>query len=418
MTTLTSDQREIQALARQFADAEIAPRSAEWDRNGGYGRPLLDKLGELGFLGMLVPEEYGGLGLSAGAYLVALEELARGDASVALAVSIHNGPVVRLLTAYGSDAQKERWLPALASGEKVAGFALSEPHAGSDPAVLATQARETAEGWTLGGTKRWVTNGGLADMVCVFARTDAEARGAHVDARAGGPDAAPRTDNAAGQAGSARAAPAIGAFLVETDVEGYRPGRREKTMGLRASETVEVVLEGVRLGADRLVGDRARGLAQALDAIDVGRLGVAAQALGIAQAAMEHAASHAVERRQFGQPIAAFGAVRSKLAVMATRIAASRALLMEAARAWEASPPGPAAATWPAMAKLHASETAAWVTDQAVNVLGGSGFMREFPVERLMRDAKATEIYEGTSEILRMAIGRSVTDRGVDAWQS
>ena len=389
MTTLTSDQREIQALARQFADAEIAPRSAEWDRNGGYGRPLLDKLGELGFLGMLVPEEYGGLGLSAGAYLVALEELARGDASVALAVSIHNGPVVRLLTAHGSDAQKERWLPALASGEKVAGFALSEPHAGSDPAALATQARETAEGWTLDGAKRWVTNGGLADVVCVFARTDAGANGS-----------------------------AIGAFLVETDVEGYRPGRREKTMGLRASETVEVALEGVRLGADRLVGDRARGLAQALDAIDVGRLGVAAQALGIAQAAMEHAASHAVERRQFGQPIAAFGAVRSKLAVMATRIAASRALLMEAARAWEASPAGPAAATWPAMAKLHASETAAWVTDQAVNVLGGSGFMREFPVERLMRDAKATEIYEGTSEILRMVIGRSVTDRGVDAWQS
>ena len=389
MTTLTSDQREIQALARQFADAEIAPRSAEWDRNGGYGRPLLDKLGELGFLGMLVPEEYGGLGLSAGAYLVALEELARGDASVALAVSIHNGPVVRLLTAHGSDAQKECWLPALASGEKVAGFALSEPHAGSDPAALATQARETAEGWTLDGAKRWVTNGGLADVVCVFARTDAGANGS-----------------------------AIGAFLVETDVEGYRPGRREKTMGLRASETVEVALEGVRLGADRLVGDRARGLAQALDAIDVGRLGVAAQALGIAQAAMEHAASHAVERRQFGQPIAAFGAVRSKLAVMATRIAASRALLMEAARAWEASPAGPAAATWPAMAKLHASETAAWVTDQAVNVLGGSGFMREFPVERLMRDAKATEIYEGTSEILRMVIGRSVTDRGVDAWQS
>lgn len=389
MTTLTSDQREIQALARQFADAEIAPRSAEWDRNGGYGRPLLDKLGELGFLGMLVPEEYGGLGLSAGAYLVALEELARGDASVALAVSIHNGPVVRLLTAHGSDAQKECWLPALASGEKVAGFALSEPHAGSDPAALTTQARETAEGWTLDGAKRWVTNGGLADVVCVFARTDAGANGS-----------------------------AIGAFLVETDVEGYRPGRREKTMGLRASETVEVALEGVRLEADRLVGDRARGLAQALDAIDVGRLGVAAQALGIAQAAMEHAASHAVERRQFGQPIAAFGAVRSKLAVMATRIAASRALLMEAARAWEASPAGPAAATWPAMAKLHASETAAWVTDQAVNVLGGSGFMREFPVERLMRDAKATEIYEGTSEILRMVIGRSVTDRGVDAWQS
>ena len=393
MTPLAADQREIRALAREFAEAEIAPHAAEWDRAGGYGRPLLDQLGELGFLGMLVPEKYGGLGMNTGAYLVALEELARGDASVALAVSIHNGPVVRLLTAHGSETQKERWLPALASGKKIGGFALTEPQAGSDPAAMSTQARETDGGWTLDGSKRWVTNGGLADVVCVFART--------------GPSAAPPD-----------VAPEIGAFLVDTDAEGYRPGRREKTMGLRASETVEVALEGVRLGADRLVGDRARGLGHALDAIDLGRLGVAAQALGVAQAAMEHAASHAVERRQFGQPIARFGAIRSKLAGMATRIAASRALVMEAAQAWEASPTGRAAATWPAMAKLHASETAAWVTDQAVNVLGGCGFMREFPVERLMRDAKATEIYEGTSEILRMVIGRSVTHREGEAWQS
>ena len=401
MTTLTAEQREMQALAREFADAEIAPRAAAWDRNGGYGREVLDKLGELGFLGMLVPEEYGGLGLAASTYLVVLEELARGDASVALAVSIHNGPVSRLLTAHGSDAQKSRWLPALASGAIVGAFALSEPEAGSDPGALATEARETASGWTLAGTKRWVTNGGLADVVFVFAKTDVGAED---------------TDAARSVAdGSARA---IGAFLVDTDAEGYLVGRREKTMGLRASETVEVALNDVRLGPDRLVGDRRRGLAHALDAIDLGRLGIAAQALGVAQAAMEHAASHAVERRQFGRPIAAFGAVRSKLAVMATRIAASRALLMEAARAWEASPSGPSAATWPAMAKLQASETAAWVTDQAVNVLGGSGFMREFPVERLMRDAKATEIYEGTSEILRMVIGRSVTNKGRHAWQS
>lgn len=384
MTALADDRREVQGLAREFAEAEIAPRAAAWDRDGAYERDVLEKLGELGFLGMLVPEEYGGLGLNAGTYLVALEELARADASVALAVSIHNGPVARLLMAHGSAAQKSRWLPALASGEKIGGFALSEPDAGSDPGGLATEARRHADGWTVSGIKRWVTNGGRADVVCVFAKTEGT----------------------------------IGAFLVETDAEGYRSGRREKTMGLRASETVEVALDQVRLEPDRLVGDRAQGLGHALDAIDVGRLGIAAQALGIAQAAMEHATSYAGERRQFGRPIAAFGAVRSKLAVMATRIAASRALLMQAAGVWEASPQGPSAALWPAMAKLQASETAAWVTDQAVNVLGGCGFMREFPVERLMRDAKATEIYEGTSEILRMVIGRSVTDKGRQAWQS
>lgn len=384
MTALADERREVQGLAREFAEAEIAPRAAAWDRDGAYGRDVLEKLGELGFLGMLVPEEYGGLGLDAGTYLVALEELARADASVALAVSIHNGPVARLLMAHGSAEQKSRWLPALASGEKIGGFALSEPDAGSDPGGLATEARRHADGWTVSGVKRWVTNGGRADVVCVFARTEGT----------------------------------IGAFLVETDAEGYRPGRREKTMGLRASETVEVALDRVRLGPDRLVGDRAQGLGHALDAIDVGRLGIAAQAVGIAQAAMEHAASYAGERQQFGRPIASFGAVRSKLAVMATRIAASRALLMQAAGVWEASPRGPSAALWPAMAKLQASETAAWVTDQAVNVLGGCGFMREFPVERLMRDAKATEIYEGTSEILRMVIGRSVTDKGRQAWQS
>lgn len=384
MTALADERREVQGLAREFAEAEIAPRAAAWDRDGAYERDVLEKLGELGFLGMLVPEEYGGLGLDTSTYLVALEELARADASVALAVSIHNGPVARLLMAHGSAAQKSRWLPALASGKKIGGFALSEPDAGSDPGGLATEARRHADGWTVSGVKRWVTNGGRADVVCVFAKTEGT----------------------------------IGAFLVETDAEGYRPGRREKTMGLRASETVEVALDRVRLGPDRLVGDRAQGLGHALDAIDVGRLGIAAQALGIAQAAMEHAASYAGERQQFGRPIASFGAVRSKLAVMATRIAASRALLMQAAGVWEASPRGPSAALWPAMAKLQASETAAWVTDQAVNVLGGCGFMREFPVERLMRDAKATEIYEGTSEILRMVIGRSVTDKGRQAWQS
>lgn len=398
MSPLTPEQREIQSLAREFAEAELEPRAASRDREGSYGREVLEQLGELGFLGMLVPERYGGLGLDVGSYLVALEALARGDAAVALAVAIHNGPVCHLLTARGTEEQKSRWLPALASGQKIGAFALSEEHAGSDPAALATEAREESGEWVLDGAKKWVTNGGLADVAVVFART--------------GKSGEPSTPGKSGAAADPRSTrPAIGAFLVDTNASGYRVRRRERTMGLRASETVSVSLDGVKLPPDRLLGDRQRGLSHALGALDLGRLGVAAQAAGIAGAALKHAADYAAERRQFGRPIAQFGAIRSKLAVMATRVAASRALLMEAALAWASSPAGPSRAEWPAMAKLQASETAAWVTDQAVHVLGGYGFMREFPVERLMRDAKGTEIYEGTSEVMRLVIGRSLTNK-------
>ena len=381
---LTAEQREIRDLARDFVEGEIVPRAAAWDRDRAFDREVLDKLAELGFLGMLTPPRYGGLGLDAPTYLVALEEIARGDAALALAVAIQNGPVPHILLTHGSEAQKTRWLPALASGEKIGGFALSEAEAGSDPSAMTTRALAGDGTWTVSGSKKWVTNGSRADVVIVFART--------------------------GPAGSR---PPIGAFLVDTDAAGYRVGRREKTMGLRASETVSVDLEGVRVGADRLVGDPARGLAYALRALDLGRLGIGAQAVGIAQAALEHASRYARERRQFGRPIADFGAIRSNLAIMATRIAASRALVMEGAAAWEGRNAGdgeglPVTAR-SAMAKLLASETAMWVTEEAVRIFGGYGFMREFPVEKLMRDAKGTEIYEGTSEILRLVIGRAVT---------
>jgi len=333
---------------------------------------------------MLVPEEYGGLGFDVPTYVVALEEIARGDAALALTVAIQNGPVPHILLAHGSEAQKKRWLPEFAAGERIAGFALSEADAGSDPSGMRTRARERGGGWTISGAKRWVTNGSLADVVVVFAGT-----------------------------GAGETHTPAGAFLVDTDTAGYRVGRREKTMGLRASETVSVELEEVRLGPGRLVGDPALGLSYGLGALDLGRLGIGAQAVGIAQAALEHATRYACERHQFGRPIAAFGAVRSKLAVMATKIAASRSLVMAGAEAWEANGSGageglPANAR-SAMAKLLASETAMWVTEEAVRIFGGYGFMREFPVEKLMRDAKGTEIYEGTSEILRLVIGRSLT---------
>lgn len=385
---LTSEQREIRALARDFAEGEIIPRAAEWDRRGAFDREVLDKLAELGFLGMLVPPEYGGMGFDVPTYLVALEEIARGDAALALTVAIQNGPVPHILLTHGSEAQKSRWLPELAAGEKIAGFALSEAEAGSDPSGMTTCAREDDDGWTVTGTKRWVTNGSRADVVIAFART--------------GPDVGSKTP--------------VGAFLVDTRATGYRVGKREVTMGLRASETVWVELDGVRVANSRLVGDRGGGLGYALGALDLGRLGIAAQAAGIAQAALEHATRYAGERRQFGRPIARFGAVRSKLAVMATRIAASRALFMEGGAAWEErdelADGGPPVTARSAMAKLFASETAGWVTEEAVRIFGGYGFMREFPVEKLMRDAKGTEIYEGTSEILRFVIGRLLTHPG------
>lgn len=385
---LTAEQREIRQLAREFAEGEIIPHAAAWDRRGAFNGEILDKLAELGFLGMLVPPEYGGLGFDVPTYLVALEEIARGDAALALTVAIQNGPVPHILLTHGSEEQKSRWLPALAAGEKIAAFALSEAGAGSDPAAMATRARENGGdngGWILTGTKRWVTNGARADLVVAFART--------------------------GEDGGGKAP--IGAFLLDTAAEGYRAGERETTMGLRASETVWVELDGVRVTDRRLVGDPASGLAYALGALDLGRLGIAAQAVGIAQASLEHAVRYARERRQFGRPIASFGAVRSKLAVMATRIAASRALFMEGAAAWEGrdrpSDGGLPVTVRSAMAKLFASETAGWVTEEAVRIFGGYGFMREFPVEKLMRDAKGTEIYEGTSEILRFVVGRSLT---------
>lgn len=385
MTLLTADQQAIRDLAREFAAGEIAPRAADWDRNGAFDRDVLDRLAELGFLGMLVPERYGGLELDLPTYLVAFEELARGDAALALTLHIQNGPVPYVLMTHGTDEQKSAWLPELASGARIAGFALSEARAGSDPASMTTTARRTDGGWTISGAKKWVTNGGRADVMLVFART--------------------------GDVDSGRNP--IGAFLVDRSSPGYRVGKRERTMGLRASETVEVELDDVQIAADRLVGDPARGLGYALEALDLGRLGIGAQAVGIASAALEHAIGYARERRQFGRPIAAFGAIRSKLAVMATRIAAARALVMDGARAWETRdvPVADAVSVTArsAMAKLMASETAGLVTEEAVRIFGGYGFMREYPVEKLMRDAKATEIYEGTSEILRLVIGRSLT---------
>lgn len=384
---LTEEQREIRALAREFALGEIRPHAARWDARRGLGPEVFGKLAELGFLGMRIPEAFGGLGLDLKTYLLVLEELAWGDASVALAVAIHSGPVGHLLLRYGTEEQQGRYLPRLAAGEILGAFALSEAGAGSDARALETLARRDGGGWVLQGSKKWVTNGDLGGLVLVFAR---------------------REDGEG-----------MSAFLLEGGTPGWEVGKREVTMGLAASETVEVELTGVRLGADALLGEEGMGFTYALEALDVGRVGIGALALGIARAAFEHARNYSRERIQFGRALADFQATRFKLADMSARITAARALIHEAASALEPEgdgassmgepdPESPSPGALAAMAKLTASEAAVWIADEAVQIFGGYGYMRDYPVEKLLRDAKGMEISEGTSEIMRLVMARDV----------
>jgi len=380
---LSETQRQIVDLAREFARTRIEPHAAEWDRTAHFARDVLDELGKLGFLGMSTPEEYDGMGLDTLTYLLALEELAAADASVAVSVSIHNAIPATMLLRHGNARQKERWLKPMARGELLAGFALSEPESGSDAASLSARALRAGDQWVLSGTKAWATNGGTADVMMVMVRTD------RPDAR--------------------RGAKGISTFIVPTDAPGYRPGKPEDKMGLRASNTAAIALEDVRLTADHLLGEEGQGFVYAMEGLDVGRLGIAIQAVGIARRALEHALAYCAERKQFGQPLREFEAVQFKLADMATRVEAARALAHAAAARRDR---GESITSQASMAKLFASETAMWVTTQAVQLFGGYGYMRDFPVEKLFRDAKVTEIYEGTSEIQRIVIARGLYPGG------
>jgi len=376
---LSETQRQIVELAREFARTRIEPYAAEWDRTRHFPRDVLDELGRLGFLGMVTPEEDDGMGLDAVTYLLALEELAAADASIAVSVAIHNAIPTTMLLRHGSPAQKERWLKPMARGELLAGFALSEPDSGSDAASLSARALRSGHHWVLSGTKAWATNGGTADVMMVMARTDRpEAR---------------------------RGAKGISTFIVPTDVAGYRPGKPEDKLGLRASNTTAITLEDVRLPVEHLLGEEGQGFVYAMEGLDVGRLGIAIQAVGIARRALEHSVAYCTERKQFGQALREFEAVQFKLADMATRVEAARALGHAAAARRDR---GEEITTQASMAKLFASETAMWVTTQAVQLFGGYGYMRDFPVEKLFRDAKVTEIYEGTSEIQRIVIARGL----------
>ena len=372
---LTDDQREIQALARDFGRAEIEPNAADWDRAHGFPRELIAKLAELGFMGVCIPEEYGGAGTDFLSYILVLEELSRADAGVGVTVAVHTSAVTLPILNFGTDEQRSRFVPPLARGEAVGAFALTEPGAGSDAGSLRTAATPNGDGWTISGSKQWITNGGFGGTVLLFARTD------------------PDTPGPKG----------VSAFILDGgDVEVTR---EEEKLGLNSSSTVDLVIDGAEIGRDRLLHEEGKGFTVAMATLDGGRIGIAAQALGIAQAAYEVAREYALERRQFGKRIAEFQAIQWKLADMATELDAARLLVYRAAWLKQEGKPHTEEG---AKAKLFASEMARRQTAEAIQILGGYGYTKEFPVERYYRDAKITEIYEGTSEIQRLVIARSI----------
>jgi alkylation response protein AidB-like acyl-CoA dehydrogenase len=372
---LTDEQREIRDLARRFADEEIAPKASQWDREHIFPRELFGQLGELGLMGVCVPEEHGGSGADFLSYVLVLEELSRADAGVGVTVAVHTSAVTLPLLAFGTDEQRSRFVPPLARGEHLGAFALTEPEAGSDAGALRTRAEPEGDGWRITGAKQWITNGRHAGTFLLFARTDATTPGAR----------------------------GVSAFIL--DAEHVRITRDEEKLGLNSSVTNDIVVEGAVIGRDRLLHEEGRGFRVAMQTLDGGRIGIAAQAVGIAQAAYDVAREYAKERHAFGRPIAEFQAIQHKLADMSTEIDAARLLVYRAAWLKERGEPHTEAG---AKAKLFASEMARRQTGEAIQILGGYGYTKEFPVERYYRDAKITEIYEGTSEIQRLVIARSI----------
>jgi alkylation response protein AidB-like acyl-CoA dehydrogenase len=371
---LTPEQREIQTLAREFADAEIEPHAAEWDRAHGFPRSLLASLGELGLMGVCVPEAYGGAGADFLSYILVLEELSRGDAGVGVTVAVHTSACTLPILRFGTEEQRARFVPPLARGEGVGCFALTESGAGSDAGALLTRAERVVGGWQVTGAKQWITNAAFGGTILLFARTDLETRTAR----------------------------GVSAFILDTDQVTVT--RTEEKLGLNSSVTNDIALETF-VADDRLCGDLHHGFRIAMATLDGGRIGIAAQAVGIAQAAYDVALHYAQERQAFGQRISDFQAIQHKLANMSMEIDAARLLVYRAAWLKDNDRPHTEAG---AKANLFASEMARRQTAEAIQVLGGYGYTKEFPVERYYRDAKVTEIYEGTSEIQRLVIARSI----------
>ena len=372
---LSGEQALLKSTIREFAESELAPRVADFEARGEFPRDLVRRLwSELGLGGMLAPERFGGIDLDPVSYMLVIEELARVWPSVSIIVAVHNSVGVQLIADHGTDAQKERFLPRLTK-DWLAAFSLSEPGAGSDVAAIRAVARLESGAYVLRGEKNWVSNGLHADVYIVYAKTDA----------------------AAGSRG-------ISAFILERGTPGFTVGKPEKKMGLKASEAVTLSLEGCRVPVENRLGEEGRGFGIAMVELDSGRVGVGAQAVGIAQAAFDLALKYAREREAFGKPIAEFQAVQWMLADMATRLEQARALVYRAAWRKQA---GLSFTREASMAKLYASEAATFVCHRAIQIHGGYGYTEDYHVERFYRDARVTEIYEGTSEIQRLVIARN-----------
>ncbi len=373
---LTEEHQMIRDSARQFAEQVLLPTVIERDIESRFPTEEVRQMAELGFMGMEIAPEYGGMGLDALAYVIAMEEIAAVDASAAVIMSVNNSLVSYPIQKWGTESQKQRFLPKLAAAEWIGSFCLSEPEAGSDATQQRTTAEDQGDHFLINGTKNWITNGTVAGLYLVFAQTD-----------------------------PAKRHKGITAFLIERDRPGVIVGKKEDKMGIRSSDTATIMFQDVKVPKENILGQVGEGFRIAMKTLNVGRIGIAAQALGIAKGAFERARAYAQERKAFGKPIAQHQAIAFKLADMSTRIEAARLLVYRAAYAKNQGEPNP---MWSAMAKAYASETATYVTKEAVQIHGGYGYVREYHVERMMRDAKITEIYEGTNEIQRIVISREL----------
>jgi len=373
---LNEQQKMIQKMVREFAEKEIAPIAAELDEKEEYPTKTLEKMAKLGLLGTIIPTEYGGAGLDTVSYTIVVEEISRKCASTGVIISVHNSLVAWPIMKYGTEEQKKKYLPILAKGEKIGAFAATEPNAGSDLGAMQTTSVLKGDKYVINGDKTFITSGSDAGIIIVFAVTD----------------------KSAGPKG-------ISAFIVESDFKGYKVGSIYEKMGINASGTAELIFENMEVPKENLLGKEGEGFKIALSTLDVGRIGIAAQAVGIAQAALDESIEYSKQRQQFGRPIAKFQAIQWMIADMATHIEAARYLVYNAAYKKDK---GERISKEAAMAKLFASETAMDIVIKAVQIHGGYGYTKEYTVERLFRDAKITEIYEGTSEVQRMVIAGSL----------
>lgn len=381
---LNNEQKMLRDAARDFAQKEISPIAAEFDESGEFPYATIKKMGELGFMGIEVPEQYGGSGMDALSYILALEEICKVDASHGVIMSVNNSLYCQGILKFGTEEQKNKFVTPIASGKAIGGYSLTEPQSGSDAGALKSRATRDGDFYILNGRKSWVTSGPVANYFVVFMVTDPDKK----------------------QKG-------VSAFIVDGNTPGLTRGKKEPKLGIRASATSELIFENCRIPAESRLGAEGEGFKIAMTVLDAGRIGIATQALGIAEAAYEAARQYAGQREAFGQPIGAFQGTGFKIADMKTRIEASRLLIYNAAVAKDKSKEsGGRYSLEASMAKLFASETAMYVTHQAVQIHGGMGYSKELPVERYFRDAKITEIYEGTSEIQRLVISRSELNSG------